>query len=150
MEKVKVVRKFKAQPDELWETYTDHSNWNKWAGISRSTLAIEGKPDKNGTGAVRCFGSFGIYAYEKIIDFEPPVRMTYTVIKGGLPQKNHLGEVLLEQHKNQTILTWKYRFDLKIPIPGLGFIMNRYVTRLFRSMLDGLAIYKFPDKLFSA
>ncbi len=143
MHKVVVVRRFSAEPQMVWDIYSDHSRWNEWAGINRSTLEVEGQPHKNGSGAVRCFGSFGFYAYEKVIDFEPPTRMTYTVFKGGLPMKNHLGEVLLEPDNGHTKFTWNCIFNSRIP--GLGWLMRLYVIYFFRKALDGLARHSFPD-----
>jgi len=143
MQKVIVVREFTAELQAVWDIYTDHSGWSEWAGVHRSTLEVQGHPHKNGSGAVRCLGSFGVNAYEKIVDFEPPVKMTYTVLKGGLPMKNHLGEIVLEPAGGKTRLTWTCTFDSKIP--GLGWLFRRYINYFFRSALDGLAKHSFPD-----
>ncbi len=144
MQEVAVTRRFAAEPQEVWDAYTDHSGWNEWAGIRRSTLEIEGQPHKNGSGAVRCLGSFGFNALEKVVDFDPPRRMTYSVFKGGLPMRNHLGEIILEPDGDHTRLTWNCRFDSRVP--GLGWLMKLYVMYFFRSALNGLAKHSFPDQ----
>jgi uncharacterized protein YndB with AHSA1/START domain len=143
MQNVEVTRTFSATPEQVWNVYNDHAGWKSWAGISHSSLDVEGSPDKNGTGAVRRLGSYGFDAHEEILDFDPPMRMTYRVLKGGLGMKNHLGEVLFEPAGNGTRITWRCRFDSKIP--GLGWMMRLIVIRVFRDALDGLAQHSFPD-----
>jgi carbon monoxide dehydrogenase subunit G len=63
--------------------------------------------------------------------------------KGGGPMKNHLGEVIFEPDGDGTRVVWRCRFDSRIP--GLGGLMRRFVTRFFRSALEGLAHRCFPD-----
>jgi uncharacterized protein YndB with AHSA1/START domain len=137
MQKVEVTRTLSETPEEVWSVYTDHADWKAWAGMSHSSLKVHGKPDKNGTGAVRCLSTSGLNAHEEILDFDPPNRMTYRVVKGGLGMKNHLGEVLFEPSEGGTKITWRCRFDSAIP--GLGPLMRVFITRLFRNALDGLA-----------
>lgn len=143
MEHVEVTRRFSATPEQVWKVYTDHAGWKSWAGVTHSSLDVEGKPDKNGTGAVRCLGTYGLNAHEEILDFDPPTRMTYRVVKGGLGMKNHLGEVVFEPAGNGTRITWHCRFDSRIP--GFGRLMRPFITRVFRNILDGLARHRFPD-----
>lgn len=143
MQKVEVTRRFSATPEQVWNVYTDHAGWKSWAGMTHSSLDVAGKPDKNGTGAVRCLGSYGLNAHEEILDFDPPKRMTYRVVKGGLGMKNHFGEVLFEPSGNGTKVTWRSRFDSTVP--GFGGIMRVFITRVFHTALDGLARHSFPD-----
>ena len=143
MQNVEVVHTFPAEPQAVWDVYTDHAGWNAWAGIQHSSLKTEGTQDRNGTGAVRCLGSFGMNAYEEVLEFDPPKRMTYRVVKGGLPMKNHQGEVLFEAQGEGTRITWRCRFDAKVP--GLGLFMRLFITRFFRTALQGLAQHSFPD-----
>ena len=143
MQNVEVTRTFSATPEQVWNVYTDHACWNSWAGVTHSSLDVVGNPDKNGTGAVRCLGTYGMNAHEEILDFAPPRRMTYRVVKGGLGIKNHLGEVLFDPAGNGTQITWRCRFDTKVP--GFGRIMRAIVTRVFRDALDGLERHSFPD-----
>ena len=143
MQNVEVVRTFPAEPQAVWDVYTNHVGWNAWAGLQHSSLKEEGQPDRNGTGAVRCLGSFGMNAYEEILEFDPPKRMTYRVVKGGLPMKDHLGEVLFEALGEGTRITWRCRFDSRVP--GLGPFMRLFIARFFRTALQGLAQHSFPD-----
>ena len=107
-------------------------------GLGSARLATEGHPDRNGVGAVRCFKTGPVSVYEEVLTFEPPKRMTYRVVRGGIPiMKDHLGEVLLEPDGAGTRLIWRCRFDSKVP--GLGAPMRWLITRLFRNALEGLA-----------
>lgn len=144
MPTVEVERHFAAPVEEVWKVYTDHAGWSRWAGIAKSRLDVEGSPDRNGTGAVRALGPAGATAYEEILDFEPPKRMTYRVIRGGPPMKNHLGEVVLTPDAGGTRLVWRCRFDSKIP--GLGGLLKLLLTRVFNNALAGLEKNFFPDR----
>jgi hypothetical protein len=87
---------------------------------------------------VRGFASGGVSVFEEVLAFEPPKRMTYRVVRGGIPiMTNHLGEVLFEPEGSGTRLVWRCRFDSKVP--GLGAPMRWLVTRLFTRALAGLA-----------
>lgn len=143
MQHIEVERHFSAAPQAVWDVYTDHAGWKEWAGFSESYLDAEGQPHRDGSGAVRVFGSAGARAYEEVVDFEPPKRMTYRVVRGGLPMKNHFGEVSFEPDGDGTRVVWRCRFDSKIP--GLGPLIRLFVSRFFRNALDGLSRHSFPD-----
>jgi uncharacterized protein YndB with AHSA1/START domain len=143
VQEVEVTRRFAAPPQAVWDVYTDHAGWKEWAGFRSSWLEVRGDPDPNGTGAVRGFGSGGIRVFEEVLEFDPPRRMTYRVVRGGLPMKNHLGEVVFEPDGEGTRVVWRCRFESRIP--GLGGPMRRFVARVFRNGLEGLARLRFPD-----
>jgi hypothetical protein len=110
-------------------------------------LDVEGQPDRNGTGAVRCFGAGPSRAYEEILDFEPPKRMTYRVLRGGGPMKDHLGEVVFEPVADErgegTRVVWRCRFRATVPL--MGPVMRVVFSRVFSNALAGLARHAFPD-----
>jgi hypothetical protein len=139
MQQVEVIQAVEGSLQETWDVYTDHAGWKNWSGLRHSSLEKEGAEDRNGAGAVRSLGSYGFNAFEEILDFNPPERMTYRVVKGGLPMKNHLGEVLFEPDGPGTRVTWRCRFDSGIP--GTGWFMRLYVAWFFRSALEGFAAH---------
>lgn len=139
MPRVEVTRSYDAPPETVWAVYTDHGRWSDWSGFPGSRLAKEGSPDRNGTGAVRAFAG-GVR--EEILDFEPPKRMTYTVVGGPFPITNHLGEVLFEPDGAGTRIVWRCRFEPRIP--GTGWLLERFVARNFRQALAGLARRGLP------
>jgi hypothetical protein len=69
--------------------------------------------------------------------------MTYRVVRGGPPLKNHLGEVCFEPDGEGTRVVWRCRFDSRIP--GLGWLLRLGISKIFRDALDGLARRSFPD-----
>jgi uncharacterized protein YndB with AHSA1/START domain len=142
VQEIEVERKFCATPQEVWDVYTDHAGWSAWAGFQKSWLEVAGVPDRNGAGAVRGFSSGGVRVFEEVVEFDPPKRMTYRVVRGRLPIRNHLGEVVFEPDGEGTRVTWRCRFESKLP--GLGPPMRFFVTRMFRKALDGLAHHAFP------
>jgi uncharacterized protein YndB with AHSA1/START domain len=143
MQRVEVTRRFAAPPQAVWDVYTDHAGWEEWAGVGRSRLSSQGQPERNGVGAVRALGPGPLAAYEEVLEFEPPKRMTYRVLHGGIPVRNHLGEVRFEPDGDGTRVVWTCRFESRVPL--MGGVFRRIVTRVFRQALDGLAKHAFPD-----
>jgi hypothetical protein len=132
------VQQLIAAPVQLvWNQYTDHVSWTDWAGFGRVRREREGLPAPNGVGCVRAISSFGVSVYEEVLSFDPPRRMTYRIVRGGLPIRDHLGEVLFEPRDGGTLVTWRCQFDSRIP--GLGGVFRAVITRLFRNGLRGLA-----------
>ena len=144
MQHIEVKRRFRAPADEVWDRYTDHADWKNWAGFHKSWLETEGRPDRNGLGCVRGFGSNGVDVFEEVVEWEPKRRFAYKIIRGGLPMKDHYGETMFEPDGDGTLVTWRCRFESRIP--GLGWAMRMFVTRIFRGGLDGLAGRYFPDR----
>jgi len=137
VQQVEVEATIPAPRSEVWAVYTDHARWSEWAGVGRSRLVHKGSPDPNGVGAVRALGPGPLAAYEEVLEFEPPVRLVYTVRRGGPPLRNHRGEVIFEDQGNGTHIIWRCRFESRIP--GLGSILQRAITGVFRRALAGLA-----------
>lgn len=134
---MEVTAVINAPVQAVWDRYTDHVSWSEWAGLGNVRLEREGTPPPNGVGCVRVFSNAGLkVVYEEVLSFEPPRRMTYRIVRGAVPFKDHLGEVLLEPHDGGTRIIWRCQFDSKIP--GLGGPFRALVTRVFRNALKGL------------
>lgn len=144
MQRVEVTRRIAGTPQAVWDAYTDHASWSEWAGFSRSRIEREGDPPPGGVGCVRVFGSGPFDSYEEILSFEPPKRMTYRITRGGLPIRDHFGEVELSPEGDGTRVTWRCRFDSRIP--GLGGVFRALIRRVFANALDGLAARHFPER----
>jgi uncharacterized protein YndB with AHSA1/START domain len=142
MQHVEVTEIIDAPAQAVWDRYTDHVSWSDWAGLGKVRLEREGTPSPNGVGCVRVFSNAGLkVVYEEVLSFEPPRRMTYRVVRGAVPFKDHLGEVLFEPRDGRTLVTWRCQFDSTIP--GLGGLFRALVTRMFRNALRGLARTSF-------
>jgi len=136
MRRIEVDRLFPHPVERVFRRYTDHAGWTDWAGLGRVYLTRDGSPDPNGVGAVRAFSSTpGLR--EEVVRFEPPSLMEYRVIQGPVPMRDHLGEVRFTPEGSGTRLTWRVSF--RSGIPGLGWLLERGLTLLFRRMLASLA-----------
>lgn len=137
MQHVEVHAHIAAPIERVWERYTDHVSWTRWAHLGTVHLAREGVPAPNGVGAVRAIGSMGVTVEEEVLSWEAPHRMTYRIVRGGLPIRDHLGEVVFASENGGTRVTWRCRFDSRVP--GLGGVFRAFITNLFRRALRGLA-----------
>lgn len=127
----------------VFDTYTDHVGWADWGGMIAARLDREGDPFPNGVGCVRVVGPPPFSAYEEVLEFEPPHRMTYRVLHGGIPIRDHFGEVDFESEGSGTRIRWQARFEPRFP--GSGALIRFVVRRAFRRVLDGLVENRFPD-----
>jgi uncharacterized protein YndB with AHSA1/START domain len=132
-QKVEVEHQYDATPEAVWAVYVDHARWSEWSGLAGSRLIKAGAPDPNGVGAIRAFVG---RTREEIMSFDPPRRMTYRLIGGLLPIKNHLGEVTFEAKNGGTLVRWRCHFDSWVP--GLGGPFERMITGMFERALTGL------------
>jgi uncharacterized protein YndB with AHSA1/START domain len=142
VQEVEVIRRFAEPPERVFAVYTDHAGWSAWAGVGSSRLARPGRPDPNGSGALRVLGPGPFAASEEILDFEPPKRMSYRVVRGPLPLRDHHGEVHFEPDAGGTRVVWRCRFESGVP--GMGWLLRAIVTRVFRRALEGLAARGLP------
>jgi uncharacterized protein YndB with AHSA1/START domain len=142
MQEVHVEHRYSAPPQAVWDVYTDHAGWKEWAGMPDSQVTRAGAPDPNGTGCIRELGAGSRGTQEEVVDFEPPKRMTYRVIGGIMPMRDHLGEVLFEPDGEGTRIVWRCHFESTVP--GLGWAMRLGVTVFFRRALRGLERVHFP------
>jgi len=140
-----VTRRIAGPPQAVWDVYTDHVGWADWGGMVGARIERPGLAEPNGVGCVRVFGPGPLAAAEEILSFDAPRRMTYKIIGGGIPIRDHFGEVDFEPEDggSATRIVWRCRFESKIP--GLGGFFRFMITRLFRRVLDGLAEHRFPD-----
>ena len=141
MRHVEVERRVAGPRQAVWDAYTDYEGWTRWAGLGRVRLETEGAPQRHGVGAVREIRMGGIVVLEEVLTFEPPERMTYRVVRGGLPMRDHLGEVVFEEVDGGTDVTWRCRFESRVP--GLGPALEVVVATAFRRALWGLRRRRF-------
>lgn len=140
-----MTRRIEGPPQRVWDVYTDHAGWADWGGMVSARIEREGDPPPNGRGCIRVLGPGPLAAVEEILSFDPPKRMTYRIIRGGVPLRDHFGEVDFEPvgpDGAATRIVWRCRFESKIP--GLGGLFRVMITRLFERVLDGMAKKKFP------
>ena len=145
MQSIEVTKTFAGTPEAVWDENTNHVGWGEWGGVGGAGLEREGDPAPNGVGCIRVIGPGPFAACEETLRFEPPKPMTYTILRGGIPMRNHIGEVWLKPEGDRTRIVWHCRFESKIP--GLGWLFERIARRVFVGVLDGLAREHFPERL---
>lgn len=134
---VEVQRIIAAPVEAVWNRYTDHRSWTQWAGLGHVGLDREGAPPPNGVGSVRVFSNMGFKLYEEVLSFDPPRCMTYRIVRGPVPIRDHSGDVTFEPNGSGTLITWRCQFNSRIP--GLGRLFRAFITRTFRQALEGLS-----------
>lgn len=135
---VEVERVFSVSRERVWERFTDHAGWTRWAGAGRVHLAAEGTDHRDGVGCIRVITNPGIAVREEVTAFEPHERMEYRLLDNpGV--RDHQAEVVFEDLGNdRTRVTWRCRFEPKIPgmsLPakhGVAFFFARVLRRLER------------------
>ena len=130
-QKLELVQKFQQPRTRVWEAISDHRGLDQWLiPGAKITLEPEGQDDPNGVGAVRVIRAAGVDVAERIVEFVPQERFSYTLLRGA-PITNHLGEVRLEDHPKGTTVRWSIRFDATLP--GTGAILSAGI-RVFIGM----------------
>lgn len=137
-----MTRRIRGAPQAVFDAYTDHLGWSEWGGLS-ARIEREGDPAPNGAGCIRVLGPGPFAVREEVLDFEPPKRMSYRLVGGAVPLRDHFGEVEFAPEGDGTRIVWRCRFASRIP--GLGPLLRLAIARLFRRVLDGLATHRFPD-----
>lgn len=104
--------------DEVFDFLSDHQNFAALFGGRSTRIRVGDDPaEPNGLGSVRRIGPGPLSFDEKIVVFERPQRIDYTICRGG-PLKNHLGTIHLRSVPHGTELDYVIRFDGRLP--GLG------------------------------
>ena len=129
-------RLYDAPLDAVWAIISDHCGMHRWLVPGMKVrLEPEGVPAPNGVGAVRIIERAGFKAIEKVVTFEPPHRMSYTVL-AGFPIQNHLGEIVLQSQGEQTQISWTVTFEPKYP--GTGWFLKAIVNNVIGKGLKRL------------
>ncbi len=118
-------RKLVRAPIELvFERITNHEDMKNWPGVASCELVQIGEP-RNGLGAVRKIRAGGLTLHEKIVQWEPPNRFDYTIIK-GLPV-DHRGTVTLARVGDGVEVCWTVKMSSQIPLLAqiVGLLLGR-------------------------
>ena len=140
MPTVRVEEIVDAPRDALFAVLTDHEGADRFRGVQSCTLIRDGKPERNGLGAVRRVHLGGPAVLdEEIVVFDPPAVYEYRVIRARpLPVEHTLGRVELEAlDANRTKVTWVSTFEITVPVVGkrIGNHAAPRFARAFRSTI---------------
>jgi uncharacterized protein YndB with AHSA1/START domain len=107
-----------APPERVWALLADATTWPSWSGFDAAEIEQPGTDDPQGVGALRRFRYGRIRSRERIVAFEPPRHVAYTLLS-GLPLRDYRGDVTLTPtDSGGTEITWQSRYRLKIPFTG--------------------------------
>ena len=130
-----------APPQAVWNVFTDHVGWSRWAGVKEVVLRQQGDPPPNGLGAIRVVRSRGLAIEEEVIGFKAPEQLRYRMV-AGLPVRNYEACVSLLPDESGTDLRWNVRFDPSIPFTGA--LLARLIRNGLQNTLERLARVSFP------
>lgn len=129
-------RQVAAPPETVFEVFTDHRGYADITRLRRAELEKEGDPDPNGTGAIRALHLLGPPMREEVLTYEPPRRFSYRVLS-GLPVRDHVGTVELDQADGGTKVTYAVRLIPTVPV--LGFAVVAAIRRGVAELVEGAA-----------
>lgn len=116
--------------EQAFELLSDHANYHRFPGITRSKLLKEGTPAPNGLGAVRRVALGDVVLDEEITGFDPPGKLAYRIIASKPVKVVHEGGVMeLTEVAEGTHIRWRSTFKLKIPL--IGWFVTRRAARQF-------------------
>lgn len=106
-----VVHFSRAPREVVFDVLADYAGYKKFTKLMISEVEVPGDPAPNGVGAVRRLGAPGYSVRERILAYDPPNSMSYT-IDSGVPIEGYRADVTLEPSvSGGTRITWVGRFD---------------------------------------
>jgi uncharacterized protein YndB with AHSA1/START domain len=111
------VREIDAPPEVVFDLLTDHRRYAEMTPLRKSVLEREGEPAPNGVGSIRVLSALGPPLREETIVYERPSRFSYKLLS-GLPVRDHVGTVSLEQSDGGTRVTYAVRTNSTLPFGG--------------------------------
>ena len=142
MKTITVTRTIPAPIEKVFDLLADHGNYKANFGVKESRLLKEGKPDRNGLGAVRYIDSGPIQFEEEVTHYDRPRRFDYLITKCSAPLEHQGGSVRLESVGNATKVTWTSVMRVKVPLLGglLTRILANKIGQAFGSMLKAVEV----------
>jgi uncharacterized protein YndB with AHSA1/START domain len=145
---IRVERRLDAPPDAVFEIVSDHARYDRFDGIRRAELHMQGSPHPNGVGAVRWIWIGPLRFQEEVTAFEPAARLDYLITDvKGLPFRHEGGSIRLEPAGAGTHALWTSVFEIPIPLigPGLDRVFAARLAQGFGRTLERSAELAFPQ-----
>ncbi|MGH8456775.1 MAG: SRPBCC family protein [Stenotrophobium sp.] len=137
MKTIVVKRTIDAPADKIFALLADHANYKSFHGVKDSKLVKNGKPSKNGVGAIREITAGPAWFREEITAYQQPTRLDYLILQSRPPLEHQGGSIRLEKSAGGTDVTWTTTFRVKIPLIGalITPIMAGKLEKAFGGML---------------
>lgn len=138
MRTILVKKTLKAPIEKVFDLLADHANYKLLPGVKNSKLVKNGKPNKNGVGAVREITAGPAWFREEITAYTRPTRMDYLITASRPPLKHRGGSIRLAKTAEGTAVTWSSPMRVNIPFIGglLTPLVAAQVEKGFKRMLD--------------
>jgi uncharacterized protein YndB with AHSA1/START domain len=127
-----------APPARVFELLEAGDRWSEWAGpfVPRSRWLVPGEP-VGGVGAVRRLGLGLLGSSERIVEHDPPRRLSY-VVDSWQPYRDYRADVdLAPTPEGGTRILWQASFEPRLP--GTGPMLRWGLRRLVASFARNLA-----------
>jgi len=125
--------------DDLWPLVGEARRWKDWAGFTSARLLEEGSPEPDGVGALRRFAIGPGGSEERVLAWEPPGHLAYT-IERGYPVRKYRSDVeLTPRQDGGTAIRWRGTFDTKVP--GTGRVMQAVTRAMMAAFARRLVRY---------
>jgi uncharacterized protein YndB with AHSA1/START domain len=142
MFKIKVERIVKAPIENVFEAISDHASYALYPSVGIAKLLNEGDEERNGKGALRTVETGAFKVWERITDFERPVRMQYKIEQAKPIKMDHYKGIidLKDLGDGTTHVTWVSEGKMAVPLIGRFFDskMQKQGTSVFHSMLKSI------------
>lgn len=109
--------------------------WPQWSDMISAVIE---KPGPNGPGTpgeIRIFTRAGTVGRELVLESSGNTVLTYQVLQ-GIPLKNYVGKVTVEDLPNGRRVTWSSSFTA--PVPLTGWLFALMLAPFFDQLLSGL------------
>ncbi len=136
MRTITVNRVLKAPIEHVFTQLSDHANYKQFPGVKKSTLVREGKPHKNGVGALREIDAGLAWFQEEITAYERPRRMDYVIRASRPPIEHQGGSVRLEPVPEGTRVNWTTTLHIKLPL--IGGLATRLLAPQLERAIHGI------------
>jgi len=127
MRAIVVTQTLKAPIDRIFDLLSDHANYHLLPGVKKSRLVRNGKPNKNGVGAIREITAGPAWFSEEITAYTRPTRMDYRILESSPPLEHGGASIRLEKTADGTVVTWSSK--MRVTIPVIGGLLTPVIAR---------------------
>ena len=140
-----VTASCRADPSHVFGLLVDGSTWPAWSPIDSYAAeleAVDADPAAQAVQAraVRVFRTGRNVSRERIVDLVPDRLLAYEMLSGSKLLRDYRGRIDLNAvGVGGTCIRW--RATWRCPVPGVGWLVERYLRGFQQRMVDGLAQY---------
>ncbi|MBD8525966.1 SRPBCC family protein [Pseudomarimonas arenosa] len=137
MRTIHVTRQLNSPIDHVFDLLADHAGYTRFPGVRAARVTRAGQSDRNGLGAVRVIDLGNAWFEEEIIEFEPPTRLGYLILRSKPPMEHQGGRITLTANEQGCLAEWTSTFRISVPVAGplLTWFAVKSISRGFAAVL---------------